>query len=144
MIDLGTAKILSEENGYRTFTIVGTPHYMAPEVSDGQGYTFSTDIWSLGIILFEMVCGCLPFGDNLDDPYEVLNAINEASEPKFPQNYTDQTSIHLITMLLQKDPVERHIENFVRIKNSSFFDEFRWENLEKRTMVSPMKANNEN
>ena len=30
MIDLGTAKYLKEENGYRTFTIIGTPHYLAP------------------------------------------------------------------------------------------------------------------
>jgi cGMP-dependent protein kinase len=62
MIDMGTAKFLNEENGYRTFTIIGTPHYMAPEVVEGKGYSFSVDIWALGIILYEMVCGKLPYG----------------------------------------------------------------------------------
>jgi cGMP-dependent protein kinase len=44
IIDFGAAKIVSG----RTFTILGTPHYMAPEIVLGKGYTFSTDIWSLG------------------------------------------------------------------------------------------------
>ena len=63
MIDLGTAKVLHEDSGYRTFTIIGTPHYMAPEIMEGKGYSFPVDIWSLGIIMYEMVCGGLPFGD---------------------------------------------------------------------------------
>lgn len=37
----------------RTFTIIGTPHYTAPEVILGKGYGYAVDLWSLGICLFE-------------------------------------------------------------------------------------------
>ena len=49
--DFGNAKIIKE----RTFTIVGTPYYMAPEVITGKGYSSSCDIWSVGVMLYEMV-----------------------------------------------------------------------------------------
>lgn len=61
LIDMGTAKELKQNKGFRTFTIIGTPHYMAPEVMQGKGYTFAVDIWSLGVLLYEFVCGSLPF-----------------------------------------------------------------------------------
>ncbi len=44
MIDFGTAKEIND----RAMTIIGTPHYMAPEVILGEGYTFSIDYWSIG------------------------------------------------------------------------------------------------
>ena len=47
LIDLGTAKILDSNRsmlGHRTFTIIGTPHYMAPEVISGKGYTMLVDL----------------------------------------------------------------------------------------------------
>jgi cGMP-dependent protein kinase len=44
LIDFGTAKIISD----RTATIIGTPHYMAPEVILGEGYSFPVDYWSIG------------------------------------------------------------------------------------------------
>ena len=62
LIDMGTAKQLKQTNGLRTFTIIGTPHYMAPEVMLGKGYSFAVDIWTLGILMYELVCGSLPFG----------------------------------------------------------------------------------
>ena len=51
LIDMGTAKFLKgrSNGGNRTFTIIGTPHYMAPEIISGKGYTAAVDLWSIGI-----------------------------------------------------------------------------------------------
>jgi cGMP-dependent protein kinase len=66
MIDMGTAKHLNQAKGYRTFTMIGTPHYMAPEVMQGKGYTFAVDLWSLGVMLYEFLFKELPFAQDLD------------------------------------------------------------------------------
>jgi cGMP-dependent protein kinase len=71
LIDFGTAKICEK----RTYTILGTPHYMAPEVLLGKGYNFTADLWSLGIIMYELLAGGVPFAEDLDDPYEVYQSI---------------------------------------------------------------------
>lgn len=51
LIDMGTAKILKSKNGInKTFTLLGTPHYMAPEILKGKGYGLQVDLWSVGEI----------------------------------------------------------------------------------------------
>ena len=73
LIDLGTAKTLNEKNHFKTATIIGTPHYMAPEAFSGKGYSFEVDYWSLGIILYEFVTGKLPFANKVHtDPYAIF------------------------------------------------------------------------
>merc|ERR1712087_774565 len=48
LVDFGIAKKLEEGKG-QTFSVIGTPHYMAPEVLSGRGYGMEVDIWSLGV-----------------------------------------------------------------------------------------------
>ena len=72
LIDMGTAKVI---NNQRTFTIIGTPHYMAPEVLRGKGYKYSSDLWSIGICLYEFMCGAVPYAENAEDPYEIYDEI---------------------------------------------------------------------
>ena len=87
LIDLSTAKILKGKHGMgnRAFTIIGTPHYMAPEVICGKGYNSFIDLWSVGICIYEMLCGGVPFGNDKNDPFEIYEAIikNEYSYPEF-------------------------------------------------------------
>lgn len=60
LCDFGMATCLTEQND-RAYTICGTPGYMAPEVASGSGYAYAADWWSLGILLYELMVGELPF-----------------------------------------------------------------------------------
>jgi cGMP-dependent protein kinase len=71
LIDFGTAKKINDF----THTIIGTPHYIPPEVLAGKGYSLSCDYWSIGICMFEIFYGCYPFGGHARDIYEIYNDI---------------------------------------------------------------------
>jgi cGMP-dependent protein kinase len=49
LIDFGAAKKITD----KTSTVIGTPHYMAPEIVVGEGYSFQVDFWSIGIRLYK-------------------------------------------------------------------------------------------
>ena len=59
IVDFGFAKIL--KNHQKTYTLCGSAEYLAPEVILRRGHDCSVDYWSLGIIVYEMVCGETPF-----------------------------------------------------------------------------------
>lgn len=100
LIDFGLGKKIKDD---RTYTLCGTPQYMAPEVVEGKGYGLAVDFWSLGILIFEMMAGTTPFDDK--DPYKIFKNIQKR-EPKFPKWFKTAAK-SLIKGLLKKDPTER-------------------------------------
>ena len=69
--DLGFAKMLSGKDGV-TSTMLGTSLTMAPEVHEGKAYGLKADIWSLGIVYYQMIFGDYPYRAN--DDYEIYLA----------------------------------------------------------------------
>jgi len=129
LIDLGTAKILpKDEKHQKTFTIIGTPHYMAPEILIGKGYNHFCDLWSIGICLYEFVCGGVPYGENLDDPYEIHETILRTRSLKFP-HLDDKETRFFIEILLSKIPVNRLAGSYSNLKSHPYFANFDWDDL---------------
>ena len=73
LTDFGIAKLLDGEDLTVTGSVMGTPHYMAPEQVQGRGFGPSVDVWALGVLLYEAVAGKRPFeADSALDVYDQI------------------------------------------------------------------------
>ena len=124
IIDFGTSIIIDKNY---TNTVTGTPHYMAPEILLGQGYGFSCDYWSLGIIAYETYYGIYPFGRNAKDPIDVYK---EVIKKDVIYNGGVNKIIQLIGGLLTKNETHR-ICSLEKAKQYDAFKDFDWEGLKE-------------
>ena len=89
-------------------SVLGTVRYMSPEQARGGHVDKSTDIWSLGVVLYEMVTGHAPFSG--DTPKEVMASILE-KEPPLLKRYVAHAPAELqqiVSKTLRKDPAQRY------------------------------------
>jgi len=83
-------------------------NYMSPERMEGEKYSFAGDIWSLGIVLIELITGSYPYIESKGF-LEMHDQINEDDSPNVPLNGHFSPELHdFISICLQKDPSNRY------------------------------------
>jgi len=107
VLDFGLAKVLSATGITETNAVMGTPAYMAPEQVSGSEPGCTADLFSLGLVLYEMAVGKLPFpGASLGQ------MLSSGSQPKVPPPSRERVGVPssldgLVAKLLEKDPAKR-------------------------------------
>lgn len=89
-------------------TFIGTNVYMAPERLQGKDYGKSAEIWSLGVALFELASGILPFRSITPEaklhPFQLMKSIIEDSHLVLPTEQFSPEFVNFVTQCMQKDP----------------------------------------
>lgn len=107
IIDFGLAKLLNTDD--KTASFLGTRGYLAPEMLQRQAYSMSVDMWALGIIVYVLLCGCLPFDD---DGGKIIN--EKAARAKFGLRFPrwasglSESAKDLLRNLLEVDSADRY------------------------------------
>ena len=133
LIDFGTAKFITDF----TNTVIGTPHYLSPEILLGQGYSFSCDYWSIGVVAYEMIYKCYPFGGHSKDVMEIYHDIMYSSGFTYPVNKSEYKNINILIDGLLCKKVEKRICDINKIKKMKVFEKFNWNELLDRKMKPP-------
>lgn len=103
LTDFGVSKMTSGSKVGRSTLLAGTPQYVAPEIADGREVTTAADLYSLGIVLYELCCGVTPFAS--DSVFQVLRSHGELL-PGRPEGIPNELW-DVIWSLLQKNPGAR-------------------------------------
>jgi serine/threonine protein kinase len=108
ILDFGLAKLKGVSKLTKETSTLGTIHYMSPEQIQGQEVDHRSDIWSFGVVLYEMLTGEVPFSGDYEQAiiYAILNS-NPLEEER-AQSTIPQAMNQLLQCMLQKNPQQRY------------------------------------
>ena len=109
IIDFGLSNYKTKEKNYLLQTPCGSPCYASPEMILGKKYDgFGIDIWSIGIILFAMLCGYLPFEEGKgDNKNELLFKNIVKCKINYPDEFVGKNAKNLLKRIIVRNPKER-------------------------------------
>ena len=140
LIDFGFGKVLGKNK--KTFSLCGTPDYVAPEILLNQGYNHSVDTWALGVLVYEMVANETPFKSSGGAKGILKNILNKKLVfPKDKFSHVSKDCISFISECLKKEPMHRlGYKDARELKSHPWFQEFGkhgWNALERKLIRPP-------
>lgn len=121
----------SETRQFSDKQVFGTPEYIAPEVILRQGYGKPVDWWSMGIILYEFLVGCVPFFGETPEELFAHTVNDDIDWPSDEDWYVAPEAKNLISQLLQQNPRDRlgTAGGAVEVKDDIYFLNLDWNSL---------------
>jgi len=121
-------------------TACGTPTYSAPEVIEGSHYGKAVDWWSLGILVYQLLCGETPY--KFEGDFRLFLKALYYKPVEYYSDVMSENAISLISAFLTLDPNMR-LDDPDKIKRQPFFKGIDWDKLAVKALVSPIKIDKE-